>query len=70
MTESSTTTWFDPRLTVFIIWGIFVFLFICIPSKRVVQKLFHFMGCDICGYDAEREEESGGVGGVSENRDG
>ena len=70
MTESSTTTWFDPRLTVFIIWGIFVFLFICIPSKRVVQKLFHFMGCDICGYDADREEESGGVGGESENRDG
>lgn len=45
--------WFDPRLTVFIIWGIFVILFICVPSKRVMQKLCRLVGCGLCGYDEE-----------------
>mmetsp|Transcript_33356 Transcript_33356/g.60111 ORF Transcript_33356/g.60111 Transcript_33356/m.60111 type:complete len:315 (-) Transcript_33356:125-1069(-) len=45
--------WFDPRLTVFIIWGVFVVLFICIPSKRIVQRIFNFIGCSCCGYEEE-----------------
>ncbi|KAL7538065.1 hypothetical protein ACHAXR_009682 [Thalassiosira sp. AJA248-18] len=53
--SSSKDAWFDPRLTVFIIWGIFVVLFICIPSKRVVQRIFYLMGCTCCGYDEDAE---------------
>ncbi|KAL7550833.1 hypothetical protein ACHAWF_017817 [Thalassiosira exigua] len=45
--------WFDPRLTVFVIWGIFVILFICIPSKRIIARIFHFVGCKCCGYEEE-----------------
>ena len=43
--------WFDPRLTVFIIWGIFVILFVCIPSKRIVQRILYAMGCSCCRYE-------------------
>mmetsp|Transcript_17452 Transcript_17452/g.36573 ORF Transcript_17452/g.36573 Transcript_17452/m.36573 type:complete len:331 (+) Transcript_17452:274-1266(+) len=47
------SAWFDPRLTVFVIWGIFVILFICIPSKRFFQSLCVFMGCSCCAYEEE-----------------
>jgi len=53
--ESSSNNWFDPRLTVFIIWGIFVILFICIPSKRLVARICFFMGCKCCDYEYEEE---------------
>ena len=52
-TIMSESAWFDPRLTVFVIWGIFVFLFICIPSKRLVQSLLYKCGCNCCGYEEE-----------------
>ena len=45
--------WFDPRLTVFVIWGIFVVLFIVVPSRHVVQKIFAWMGCRCCTYEEE-----------------
>lgn len=45
--------WFDPRLTVFIIWGLFVILFVCIPSKRIVQRICFLLGCRCCGYEEE-----------------
>lgn len=51
--SSDDSVWFDPRLSVFIIWGIFVCLFICIPSKRFVQRLLYQMGCTCCGYEEE-----------------
>ena len=59
--------WFDPRLTVFIIWGIFVILFICIPSKRVVQKIFTVMGCRCCDY-VETDEEMSPANDMHGNR--
>mmetsp|Transcript_7334 Transcript_7334/g.15103 ORF Transcript_7334/g.15103 Transcript_7334/m.15103 type:complete len:356 (+) Transcript_7334:536-1603(+) len=53
--------WFDPRLTVFIIWGFFVMLFICIPSKRIIARLLYRMGFPcfrgIVEADEARERE-------------
>jgi len=48
-------TWFDPRLTVFIIWGTFILLFICIPFKRYIQLFFHRLGFPCCRYVVEDE---------------
>mmetsp|Transcript_12669 Transcript_12669/g.23686 ORF Transcript_12669/g.23686 Transcript_12669/m.23686 type:complete len:154 (+) Transcript_12669:232-693(+) len=48
--------WFDPRLTVFIIWGFFVMLFICIPSKRIIARLLYRMGFPCCRGIVEADE--------------
>ena len=37
--------WFDPRLMVFVIWGVFVVLFICLPSRAVGRRLCRRLGC-------------------------
>lgn len=44
---------FDPRITVFIIWGIFITLFICIPIRRAVRKMLTMFGCTCCGEEDE-----------------
>mmetsp|Transcript_19107 Transcript_19107/g.44735 ORF Transcript_19107/g.44735 Transcript_19107/m.44735 type:complete len:336 (+) Transcript_19107:211-1218(+) len=54
---SGDDNFFDPRLYVFIIWGIFVVLFICVPSKRLVARLCHLVGCTC--IPAEVEENDG-----------
>ena len=47
-------SWDDPRLTVFIIWGVFIFVvFFCIPSKRIVQRICRRIAIRCCGYEEE-----------------
>lgn len=60
--DDGNAAWFDPRLTVFIIWGIFVVLFVCIPSKRIVQRIFTLMGCSCCAYEEEVAPTNGSGG--------
>ena len=64
---SENYTWFDPRLTVFIIWGTFILLFICIPFKRYIQLFFHRLGLPCCRYDVVEDENIVGRGLNNEN---
>jgi len=59
--------WFDSRLVVFVIWGIFVILFICIPSKRLVQRIFQSMGFRCCRYHEEEIAATNNNGGREMN---
>jgi hypothetical protein len=61
MSGHTSSPWFDPRLTVFIIWGTFILIFICVPCKRILHKCFHRMGFPCCSYveeDVDRSNEN------------
>jgi hypothetical protein len=62
-------TWFDPRLTVFIIWGTFILLFICIPFKRYIQRFFHRLGLPCCQYVVEDENNNNNIVGRGLNNE-
>jgi len=63
MSDQTSSPWFDPRLTVFIIWGTFILIFICVPCKRILHKFFHRMGFPCCSHveeDVNRANENVG----------
>jgi hypothetical protein len=62
-------TWFDPRLTVFLIWGTFILLFICIPFKRYIQRFFHRLGLPCCQYVVEDENNNNNIVGRGLNNE-
>ena len=62
ITMSNPNPWYDPRLTVFIIWGTFILIFICVPCKQSLYKLLHRIGCPCCSHVEEEvdQNENGG----------
>ncbi len=52
--SDASPSWDDPRITVFIIWGIFIFVvFFCIPSKHLAHRLCRLIAVRCCGYEEE-----------------
>ncbi|KAL3815375.1 hypothetical protein ACHAXA_010980 [Cyclostephanos tholiformis] len=61
---SNPNPWYDPRLTVFIIWGTFILIFICVPCKQSLYKLLHRIGCPCCSHVEEEVDQNENGGGV------
>jgi len=60
---SESPEWFDPRATVFMIWGFFILVFVCLPSRKYVARL-----CGLNCGDDEDEEYRSQAGGNENHR--
>eukprot|EP00804_Cyclotella_cryptica_P013233 CCRYP_007010-RA/>CCRYP_007010-RA protein AED:0.02 eAED:0.02 QI:2847/1/1/1/1/1/3/3003/332 len=54
----SAVDWMDPRLTVFVIWGVCVIVFLCYPNKYLVAKICHRLGLPCCAHFEEVSESN------------